>query len=110
MLVSSPRGSDSAAFSRRDGRPAKAASVGANTVNGPGPLSVLTNPAAVTAVTSVENAGLDTATSTMSASTCTMRCERQANVDELVRAGVCADAADTAPNEMRTPAKARTTT
>ena len=39
--------------------------VGAKTVNGPGPCKVPTSPAAVSAVTSVLKAGLDTATSTI---------------------------------------------
>src|SRR3954451_9423807 len=43
---------------------AKAAFVGANTVNGPGPESVSVRPAAFTAVTSVEKSGFDAAMST----------------------------------------------
>ncbi len=45
---------------------ANAASVGAKTVNGPGPLRVSTRPAALTAVTSVLNWPAPTAVSTMS--------------------------------------------
>ena len=40
---------------------ANASLVGANTVNGPGPLKVEVKPAAVTAVTSVLRAGVSTA-------------------------------------------------
>ena len=45
---------------------AKAASVGANTVNGPGPFRVSTRPAALSAVASVLNCPAETAVSTMS--------------------------------------------
>ncbi len=45
---------------------AKAESVGANTVNGPGPFNVSTRLAAVTAVTSVVKSPAPTAVSTMS--------------------------------------------
>src|SRR3954447_10081344 len=48
------------------GRAAKAASVGAKTVNGPGPLSVSTRPAAWTALTNVPNWPAATAVSTTS--------------------------------------------
>ena len=48
------------------GSASNAASVGANTVNGPSPLSVSTNPAALTAATSVLNLPAPTAVSTMS--------------------------------------------
>ena len=48
------------------GNLAKASSVGANTVNGPALLSVLTRSAACTALTSVVNEPASTATSTMS--------------------------------------------
>ena len=44
---------------------AKASLFGANTVNGPSPLSVSTNPAAVTAVTRVDRSGVATAVSTI---------------------------------------------
>ncbi len=44
---------------------AKAASVGANTVNGPGPCSVSASPAAFTAATSVLKLPASTATCTM---------------------------------------------
>src|SRR5690606_18389520 len=50
------------------GRAAKAAFVGAKTVKGPSPLSVSTNPAALTAATSVEKSGLPAAMSTMAGS------------------------------------------
>jgi hypothetical protein len=46
---------------------AKAASVGANTVNGPGPLRVSTRPAALSAVARVLKLPAATAVSTMSA-------------------------------------------
>ena len=46
---------------------AKASSVGANTVNGPGPLSASTNPAAFTAATKVLKLPAATAVSTISA-------------------------------------------
>jgi hypothetical protein len=49
------------------GNLAKASSVGANTVNGPGLFNVSTNPAAETAATKVLNASLLTAISTISA-------------------------------------------
>jgi hypothetical protein len=48
------------------GNLAKASSVGANTVNGPGLFNVSTNPAAWTAATKVLNASLLTAISTIS--------------------------------------------
>ena len=44
---------------------AKASLVGAKTVNGPFPLNTSTNPAACTAVTRVDNAGVATAASTI---------------------------------------------
>ena len=44
---------------------AKAALVGAKTVNGPGPDRVSTRPAAFTAVTSVDRSGTPTAVATM---------------------------------------------
>src|SRR3954469_25660585 len=47
------------------GRAAKAASVGAKTVNGPGPLSVSTKPAAFTASTRTVKSSAAAATSTM---------------------------------------------
>ena len=47
-----------------DSAAANASSVGANTVNGPGPLKVSTNPAACTAATKVGKAPDPTATST----------------------------------------------
>src|ERR1700693_1111374 len=50
------------------GGAANASLVGPNTVNGPGPDSVSTSPAALTAATSVEKSGLLEAT-------CTMFCE-----------------------------------
>src|SRR3954452_21587152 len=50
---------------------AKAASLGANTVNGPLPFRVLTRPAAFTAVTSVVNEPAETAVSTVSAARAT---------------------------------------
>jgi hypothetical protein len=48
------------------GSAAKAASVGANTVTGPSPLSVSTKPTALTTATKVLKLPLDTAISTMS--------------------------------------------
>src|SRR5579864_2721144 len=45
---------------------AKASSVGANTVNGPGPFNVSTNPAAFTAATNVVKLPAETAVSTIS--------------------------------------------
>jgi hypothetical protein len=47
------------------GNAANASSVGAKTVNGPGPLKVSPNPAAVTAATNVPKFPADDATSTM---------------------------------------------
>src|SRR5579885_1046598 len=48
-----------------DGSAANASFVGANTVYGPGPDSVSTSPAALTAATNVEKSELDEATWTM---------------------------------------------
>src|SRR5690606_15413646 len=57
----------SRAFSLSWGILAKASSVGAKTVNGPGPFKVSTSPAACTAVTKVLNDPADLAVSTISA-------------------------------------------
>jgi hypothetical protein len=53
-------------FQRARGQFAKTSSVGANIVNGPGPLNTSTRPAAFTAVTRVPKCA-ETAVSTMSA-------------------------------------------
>ncbi len=59
-------GSASRVSSVPAGRAAKAASVGAKTVNGPGPCSVSTNPAAVAALSRVPNEPAALAVATMS--------------------------------------------
>ena len=58
--------SASSACSCSAGILANAASVGANTVNGPAPLSVSIRPASVSALASVPNCPAETAVSTMS--------------------------------------------